>query len=517
MTDNKSTDDKTRIAPRSRNVSAEEEQKTVIKTADDKTVLKVADDKTVLSPRVRDKAVAVDETVLKNDDKTRIASREPAKTSHQINTPIPPESFSDSLNDDSDEEERIINNRFVLKESLGAGGMAMVFRALDLRKHETGDSDPYIAIKILGRELEDHPQAFVTLQREAKKSQMLSHPNVIKVYDFDREGDLVYLTMEELKGRPLNKIIRENSQGLPPEIAMPIIAAIADGLAYAHERNIVHADLKPENIFYTDEGEVKIIDFGIARIITDLDTKGSGEQYDPDEVTGLTPAYASVEMFRDEAPVPSDDVYALGIISYELLTGEHPYKRNAADVAFEKGMTVKKLTHIRGYQWKAISKALLFERKSRFKSGTEFRNLFVGRGRMARNLTTGLVSISMIFVVSLFIPRDNNMDHLYDELAPAQQAKFDELMAEGNTLLGFDDWNNALSMFELAHEILPQHSTTQKSLDDAVLKIIESFERGSVELSHSEKLRQINQLLKYKSLAENESLNEYKAHLESGG
>lgn len=509
MTDNKSTDDKTRVAVKTRPTKTAVEQ--------DKTVLKQADDKTRIAPEVLGRASDNSEaTVLRVDERTRIApaaARNSAQSQDKHQQPL--SKPYESPTQDNGEEERIINNRFVLKESLGVGGMAMVFRALDLRKQETGDSDPYIAIKILGRELEDHPQAFISLQREAKKSQILSHPNVIKVYDFDREGDLVYLTMEELKGRPLNKLIREHSSGLPLNMAIPIIQAISDGLAYAHKKKIVHADLKPENIFYTDEGEVKIIDFGIARIITDLDAKGSSGQYDPEEVVGLTPAYASLEMFRDEAPIPSDDVYALGIISYELLTGNHPFKRKQADVAFEDAMSFKKINQLKGYQWKAISKALAFEHKDRIKSGEEFRDLFSGKGRTARNLTAGLVAVSLVFVISLFIPKDNNMDHLYDELTPVQQTKFDELMQQGNTLLGFDDWNNALTMFEQAHEILPQHSSTQASLNEAVKKIIENLEDNATNLSRQEKLEQINQLSRYKSLADNEHLADYKTKVAS--
>ena len=531
-------DDKTRVSPANKmRASSEIDERTVIKTAE-KTRISPArrgkdsdsqvdalknesTDKTRIAPQNRriKKHGEMRDDDLNIEEKTRVSANHRAKRVPQRPS-IPNKSGDVGLAApiipvDGTSDERIINNRFVIKESLGVGGMGMVFRALDLRKQETGDSEPYIAIKILSSEFEGHPQAFVSLQREAKKSQLISHPNVIKVYDFDRDGDLVYLTMEELKGQPLNQLIREYSQGLPLDMAINIIQAISEGLAYAHKKKIVHSDLKPDNIFYTEEGEVKIIDFGIARIITDLDAKGEQtHSFDDAEIVGLTPTYASLEMLQDEPATPSDDVYALGVISYELLTGEHPFSRESAEHAFEKKMSYNKVAKLKSYQWKAITKALLFEQKDRLKNGTEFRDIFIGKGRTARNLAVGLIIVSLIFVVSLFIPRSSNMDHLYHELTVEEQNAFNEYIHQGTVFLGFDDWNNAIALFEQAYEILPQHSTTQESLNNAVEKIIENMERATPKLNRQVKLGQIEQLLKYKSLTDNELLVNYKASIE---
>ncbi|WP_444993959.1 serine/threonine-protein kinase [Aliikangiella sp. IMCC44359] len=488
--------------------------------ADDKTRIANKFDeraRTPSQPNISTPSSNTEKTVLKKNDKTRIApqrkNRKPSKLDDDLvfnnHLPIDENQYSHPVDTASQPTEKIINNRFVIKRSLGVGGMGAVFRALDLRKQETHDTEPYIAIKILSNEFKEHPQAFISLQREAKKSQILSHPNVIKVYDFDRDGDLVYLTMEELKGKPLNQLIKDYGQGLPQEMAIQIIQAISEGLAYAHKKNIVHADLKPDNVFYTDDGEVKIIDFGIAKIITDLDSV----QHDDSEISGLTPAYASLEMFNDESVVPSDDIYALGIIAYELLTGEHPFNRESADAAFNKGLTYKKIPKLKSYQWKAINKALFYERKNRLKNGTEFFDLFTGKGRHVRQLSIGLITVSIIFAISLLIPREQNMDHLYDELAPKQQQAYNEFIKQGTILLGFNDWNNALAQFEQAHGILPQHSRTNEALNSAVEKILINLGESSPELTNEVKLSQINELLKYRSLADNQLLLEYKARI----
>jgi len=109
-----------------------------------------------------------------------------------------------------------INGRFVLEECLGFGGMGTVYKALDLRKLEASDRKPYIAIKVLNVQFRGHPKSLITLQREAKKAQALAHPNIVRVYDFDREGPVVYLTMEYLAGKPRSTWLR----GLPARYSM---------------------------------------------------------------------------------------------------------------------------------------------------------------------------------------------------------------------------------------------------------------------------------------------------------
>src|ERR1035438_5290300 len=162
----------------------------------------------------------------------------------------------------------LLKGRFELKTLVGRGGMGIVWSAVDRRKLEARDPNPEVAVKILNSSASQHPQAFVALQREASKAQTLAHPNIATVFDFDRDGANVFITMELLHGQPLDQAIRAvRNHGLGRAAALPVIRGIAEGLAYAHRKGIVHSDLKPANIFLLADGTPKILDFGIARAV----------------------------------------------------------------------------------------------------------------------------------------------------------------------------------------------------------------------------------------------------------
>ncbi|HEY4351444.1 MAG TPA: protein kinase, partial [Paraburkholderia sp.] len=121
-----------------------------------------------------------------------------------------------------------LNNRFVLEECLGIGGMGTVYKALDLRKLEASDRKPYVAIKVLNVQFRGNPKSLIALQREARKAQVLAHRNIVTVYDFDRDGAIVYLTMEHLSGKPLSQILRTpDFHGMPVSAALPIVRGMS--------------------------------------------------------------------------------------------------------------------------------------------------------------------------------------------------------------------------------------------------------------------------------------------------
>jgi hypothetical protein len=123
----------------------------------------------------------------------------------------------------------VIKKRFVLETLLGKGGMGIVFGAIDRRKEEARDPNPRVALKVLNADFQRHPQAFMALQREARKAQTLAHPNVVTVFDFDRDGEAVYMTMELLQGRSLDSMTRDaRGKGMKREIALPVIRGIAE-------------------------------------------------------------------------------------------------------------------------------------------------------------------------------------------------------------------------------------------------------------------------------------------------
>ncbi|HEY8608962.1 MAG TPA: serine/threonine-protein kinase [Noviherbaspirillum sp.] len=259
-----------------------------------------------------------------------------------------------------------LNGRFVLEECVGFGGMGMVYKALDLRKLEASDRKPYIAIKVLNVQFRGHPKSLIALQREAKKAQTLAHPNIVAVYDFDRDGSTVYLTMEYLAGKSLSQVLRNPEfHGMPYAEAMHIVAGMGRALAYAHERGFVHCDFKPANVIITDRGEVKVIDFGIARAIHKPTEEAEATVFDAGSLGGLTPAYASAEMLEHREPDPRDDVYALACITYELLTGRHPFDRMTAAEARNAGRKPQRPKDIGHGQWRALRNALAFRREAR--------------------------------------------------------------------------------------------------------------------------------------------------------
>jgi serine/threonine protein kinase len=270
---------------------------------------------------------------------------------------------------------RLLKNRFVLEEKVGSGGMGDVYKALDLRAQEQQEKNPYIAIKLLNESFAHHKDALVSLQREAAKTKSIPHKNIMGVYDFDREGDTVYMTMELLTGKPLDDYLKEHPEGVSVEDAWNIIDGISQGLSRAHGAGIVHSDFKPGNIFYTADKTAKVFDFGIARAVENPgDIKADGEKtvFDAGSLGALTPTYASYEMLKGSQPSKSDDVYAVALVAYELFTGRHPYDRVPADKAFDRGMEPKRIPFLKRRHWKTLRKGLQLKGDLRTQSVDEF-------------------------------------------------------------------------------------------------------------------------------------------------
>jgi non-specific serine/threonine protein kinase len=268
----------------------------------------------------------------------------------------------------------VIKDRFVLEDVIGKGGMGVVFRARDKRKEEAQDRHPYAALKVLNEDFKRHPESLKALQREARKAQNLAHPNIVTVYDFDRDGSNVFMVMELLEGEPLDRYIRRlDGAGLTVLKAMPIIRALCGALAYAHEHEVVHSDFKPANAFVTRSGAIKVFDFGIARAAKHQgDDTGTQTLFDPGTLGALTPAYASCEMLEGGEPDLRDDIYALGCVVYELLTGIHPFGGKSAVHARESKLKPEPIKGLTGRQWRALRRSLAYERTARTVSVPRF-------------------------------------------------------------------------------------------------------------------------------------------------
>lgn len=277
----------------------------------------------------------------------------------------------------SAEQGRLLKKRFVLEDVIGEGGMGRVYKARDLRKVEAEDRNPYVAVKVLGQGFREHPEAFVALQQESVKSQKLAHPNIVTVHDFDRDGDTIYMTMELLKGDPLDGLLRLQAP-LAREVALRYFRDLCAGLQYAHERGLIHSDLKPGNIFVTTGGVVKILDFGIARAAT---RNALSHDYDVGSLGALTPAYATIEMVEGQAPSPGDDVYALACVLYVMLTGEHPYARKSAAEARRAGLKPTRPECLNSREWAALRAALEVDASRRPASIAAFREQLIPPAR----------------------------------------------------------------------------------------------------------------------------------------
>jgi len=267
-----------------------------------------------------------------------------------------------------------LKDRFVLMEKLGQGGMGIVFKAKDLLKIEAHDKNPFVAIKVLTDAFKKYSGSFIALQREASKAQKLAHPNIATVYDFDRDGDTVFMTMEYLEGKPLNKIMKEISKTpLKTKDALYIIEELSNGLAYAHEKHLIHSDFKPGNCFVLTDGSVKLLDFGIARASTQTAEERENTLFDPSKLSAVTPAYATPEMFAGMNPDPRDDIYGLACVAYQLLAGgKHPYNKVAAPKIKELGIKPKPIKGLNRRQQKTLLKALSVDRDERIETVNKF-------------------------------------------------------------------------------------------------------------------------------------------------
>ncbi len=400
----------------------------------------------------------------------------------------------------------ILKNRFILERVLGAGGMGVVYKAKDLLKVEAQDRDPYVAIKVLGEEFKYHPEAFIALQRESRKTQRIAHPNIVNVYDFDKDGDTVFMTMEYLEGVGLDVLIKKyrSTGGLPRPDVWVILEGICAALAYAHDQNIIHSDLKPGNIFVTQYNTAKVFDFGIARAVASAEL---GDQdyddrtvFDAGNLGALTPAYASLEMLEGDPPDVRDDIYAVGCIAYEMFTGKHPYQRKNARDAKKLGLKPARIEGLRKDQWRAIERALAFNRHDRIGSVHEFSNQLKKKDSlppqiwmMAAVLLITLVSAVAYFNTQAFRYSQPKMSEDEVRMQIERQIRLEMLQKNISEMIAspvFDErwervlWERVQNLMELLGMDNEQVRTTLKQVYGLYLVQIEAaLEKNDIQLA----------------------------------
>ncbi|MFB9960195.1 Stk1 family PASTA domain-containing Ser/Thr kinase [Agromyces bracchium] len=205
---------------------------------------------------------------------------------------------------------RLVDGRYQVRSRIARGGMATVYLATDLRLERR------VAIKIMHGHLADDNTFKTRFVQEARSAARLAHPNVVNVFDQGQDADMAYLVMEYLPGITLRDLLKDYKR-LTPEQTVDILDAVLSGLAAAHKAGIVHRDLKPENVLLADDGRIKLGDFGLARAASANTATGQA-------LLG-TIAYLSPELVTRGVADARSDIYALGIMAYEMLTGEQPY------------------------------------------------------------------------------------------------------------------------------------------------------------------------------------------------
>lgn len=214
----------------------------------------------------------------------------------------------------------VLANRYQLLQSLGSGGMAVVYRAKDLTLER------FVAVKVLRPDFSKDEEFRKRFHQEAKSAANLSHPNIVTVHDFGLDGDNLFIIMEYVPGTNLKVMIREK-QILPLREANDLMVQASSGIGYAHRAGLVHCDVKPHNMLVTPDGRLKVTDFGISRALASIQ---------PDEHNTIvwgSPQYLSPEQSAGEPPSPASDVYSLGIVYYEMVTGKLPfYSKDAMEL-----------------------------------------------------------------------------------------------------------------------------------------------------------------------------------------
>jgi serine/threonine-protein kinase len=207
---------------------------------------------------------------------------------------------------------QVLNDRYRLLSLEGEGGMADVYKARDLALDRT------VALKVL-RAGYDAGNAF---QREARAAAKLPHPNIVTIYDVGQDGDIQYIVMEYAEGQTLRDMLRAGTQ-LRAGQALDIALQICDAVGFAHDKGIIHCDVKPQNVLVQPDGKAKVTDFGIARAFTGGTSEQRGKLWG-------TPYYASPELISGQPLTPASDVYAIGIMLYEMLCGRRPFEGQTA-------------------------------------------------------------------------------------------------------------------------------------------------------------------------------------------
>ncbi len=258
----------------------------------------------------------------------------------------------------------VLRNRYRVRAVIGHGGMGTVFEATDEYRLALAAVGQRLALKVLHTAVTRREEVLIELQREFQHLQLLSHPNIVRVHEFDRDGDIAFFTMELLNGAPLSGVLSvRNATALPRPYAFAIMRDVGAAISYAHSHGVVHGDINPQNIFVTNEGDLRVLDFGASNKLLRNRWLPDNDSADPGPVA--TPGYASCQLLEGQKPDARDDLFAFACVAYVLLSGRHPFPNRTALEARAQRLRPRRPPGLGGTQWRVLREGLRWERDRR--------------------------------------------------------------------------------------------------------------------------------------------------------
>ncbi len=256
----------------------------------------------------------------------------------------------------------VLRRRYRLETVIAQGSTGTVFQALDEFRLDTPSGSQRLAVKVVHSAVAQRADVLAELRRKFQNLQLLSHPNIVRVFEFDRDGPVLFFTMELLNGALLSRVLQVRKLvSLDRAQALAVIRDIGTAVAYAHSRGVVHGDICPQNIFFTGAGELRVLGFGGS-----LYARGNPAASDHEIALPLTASgYASCQVLKGERADVRDDVFAVACLAYVLLCGEHPFAKRTALEARQARLNVRRPANLSNQQWQALRAGLRWERDGR--------------------------------------------------------------------------------------------------------------------------------------------------------
>lgn len=308
---------------------------------------------------------------------------------------------------------RRLKGRYELIQVIGRGGMSTVFHAVDHVRLRARAAQSHVAVKLATLAPPYDAAARELIHREAQRMLELIHPNIVRVYDSDQDGDQHFLVMELLRGRTLAAVLKERGgRGLDWPQACGFIRSVGAALACAHANGLIHGDLKPANVFICLDGRVKVLDFGLAQRPAAAQGENAENREDGedstvrllDKVGALTPSFASPERLEGLAPSPACDLFAFGLLAYLVLTGVHPFQRRTALEARAAGSVPERPQGLAAHRWRALAALLAFEPSRRPGRVEDFTRCFLARPWALPNLRPRWRAGASLFAARRSVP-----------------------------------------------------------------------------------------------------------------